>query len=145
MKKYIDVTKEVRQKAMKTFKVSEKTVLNALYFDPQRGDSDKAKRIRSFALQNGGVPMVNCKEVETLHDADGYLRQYFPNMAMIEINKTNGNLTAYHRGQKIMRCHNLKVKELNLVQEIVSAWTDSSDIMSDPALYKKLARLVGAE
>ena len=34
--------------------------------------------------------MVVAPEMETMHDADGYIRQYFPNGAMLEIDKTSG-------------------------------------------------------
>ena len=37
MKKYIHVTKEVRQELAKVFKVGDRTVRNALLFDKERG------------------------------------------------------------------------------------------------------------
>ncbi len=37
MKKRIDTTKEMRQKAMKVFHVTEQTVFNAICFDSKRG------------------------------------------------------------------------------------------------------------
>ena len=37
-----------------------------------------------------GIVMVETPEIETMHDADGYMRQYFPNGAMLEIDKTSG-------------------------------------------------------
>ena len=55
MKKRIDTTKEMRQKAMKVFHVTEQTVFNAICFGSKRGDTDKAKRIRSYIVQNGGA------------------------------------------------------------------------------------------
>jgi hypothetical protein len=79
MKKYIDVTREVRQDIMAAFNVTGKMVYYALNFDAKRGESDKAKRIRVYAKQKGGIVMIVAPEVETIHDADGYMRQYFPN------------------------------------------------------------------
>lgn len=38
--------------------------------------NDLAKKIRSLALQRGGIVMVEAPEMDTLHDADGYMRQY---------------------------------------------------------------------
>lgn len=49
MKKYIDVTREVRQDIMAAFNVTGKMVYYALNFDAKRGESDKAKRIRVYA------------------------------------------------------------------------------------------------
>lgn len=83
MKKYIAVTKENREFLAKVFGVTEKYVYMCLWY---RGkDSETAKKIRHTALQRGGVAMVCAPEMETLHDADGYMRQYFPNGAMLEI------------------------------------------------------------
>lgn len=99
MKKYIDVTREVRQDIMAAFNVTGKMVYYALNFDAKRGESDKAKRIRVYAKQKGGIVMIVAPEVETIHDADGYMRQYFPNGAMIECNKANGNVDVFYKGK----------------------------------------------
>lgn len=88
MKKYIHVTKEVREKLMKIFGVTNVMVWNALTFNPNRGNSDLAKRIRCCAIQNGGIVMNELPEVETFHDYDNYMRQYLPNGAMIEVNSS---------------------------------------------------------
>lgn len=63
MKKYIDVTREVRQDIMAAFNVTGKMVYYALNFDAKRGESDKAKRIRVYAKQKGGIVM-NCNHRE---------------------------------------------------------------------------------
>lgn len=146
MKKRIDTTKEMRQKAMKVFKVTEQTVFNAIGFDSKRGDTDKAKRIRSYILQNGGIVMVELPEVETIHDAEGYMRQYFPNGGMIEVNKTTGDLVAYYKGAEMFSKENVSIKQLAEVQDIISLWTQrDADIMTTPELYKKYARPLGVE
>lgn len=93
MKKYIHVTKEVRQELAKVFKVGDRTVRNALLFDKDRGDTDCAKRIRMFALQKGGIVMAVVPEVEVLYDYDGMISQYFPNGAKLETDKSTGNTT----------------------------------------------------
>ena len=72
MKKYIDVTREIRQDIMAAFNVTGKMVYYALNYDAKRGESDKAKRIRVYAKQKGGIVMVEAPEVETIHDAEGY-------------------------------------------------------------------------
>lgn len=146
MKKRIDTTKEMRQKAMKVFNVTEQTVFNAICFDSKRGNTDTAKRIRSFILQNGGIVMVEQPEVETIHDAEGMMRQYFPNGAMIEVNKITGDLTSYYKGAEMIKKENVSVRQLAEVQDIMSLWTQrDADIMTTPELYKKHCRLAGVE
>ena len=146
MKKYIDVTKEVRQDIMAAFKVTGKMVYYALNFDSKRGESEKAKRIRVYAKQKGGVVMVVTPEVETIHDADGYMRQYFPNGAMIECNKANGNVDVFYKGQKMISYEDVKIKELVEIQSIYSLWTQrDADIWTNPELRMKYARACAAK
>lgn len=146
MKKYIDVTREVRQDIMAAFKVTGKMVYYALNFDAKRGESEKAKRIRVYAKQKGGVVMVVTPEVETIHDANGYMRQYFPNGAMIECNKANGNVDVFYKGQKMKSYEDVKIKELEEIQSIYSLWTQrDADIWTNPELRMKYARPVCAE
>ena len=144
MKKRIDTTKEMRQKAMKVFHVTEQTVFNAICFDSKRGNTDTAKRIRSFILQNGGIVMVELPEVETIHDADGMMRQYFPNGAMIEVNKITGDLTSYYKGAEMIKKENVSVRQLAEVQDIMSLWTQrDADIYTNPELFKKYCGIAG--
>lgn len=146
MKKYIDVTKEVRQDIMAAFKVTGKMVYYALNFDAKRGESEKAKRIRVYAKQKGGVVMVVTPEVETIHDANGYMRQYFPNGAMIECNKANGNVVVFYKGQKMKSYEDVKIKELEEIQSIYSLWTQrDADIWTNPELRMKYARACAAK
>lgn len=146
MKKYIDVTREVRQDIMAAFKVTGKMVYYALNFDAKRGESEKAKRIRVYAKQKGGVVMVVTPEEETIHDANGYMRQYFPNGAMIECNKTNGNVDVFYKGQKMKSYEDVKIKELEEIQSIYSLWTQrDADIWTNPELRMKYARACAAK
>lgn len=146
MKKYIDVTREVRQDIMAAFKVTGKMVYYALNFDAKRGESEKAKRIRVYAKQKGGVVMVVTPEVETIHDANGYMRQYFPNGAMIECNKANGNVDVFYKGQKMKSYEDVKIKELEEIQSIYSLWTQrDADIWTNPELRMKYARACAAK
>ena len=146
MKKYIDVTREVRQDIMAAFNVTGKMVYYALNFDAKRGESEKAKRIRVYAKQKGGVVMVVTPEVETIHDANGYMRQYFPNGAMIECNKTNGNVDVFYKGQKMKSYEDVKIKELEEIQSIYSLWTQrDADIWTNPELRMKYARACAAK
>lgn len=146
MKKYIDVTREIRQDIMSAFNVTGKMVYYALNYDAKRGESDKAKRIRVYAKQKGGIVMVEAPEVETIHDAEGYMRQYFPNGAMIECNKSTGNVDVFYKGQMMKQYQDVKIKELEEIQSIFSVWTQKdADIWNDPELRKKYARPVCAE
>lgn len=145
MKKYIDVTREVRQDIMAAFKVTGKMVYYALNFDAKRGESEKAKRIRVYAKQKGGVVMVAAPEVETIHDANGYMRQHFPNGAMIECNKANGNVDVFFKGQKMKSYEDVKIKELEEIQSIYSAWTQKdADIWTRLKLRKEHTRPICA-
>lgn len=116
MKKYIHVTKEVREKLMKIFGVTNVMVWNALTFNPNRGNSDLAKRIRCCAIQNGGIVMNELPEVETFHDHDNYMRQYLPNGAMIEVNKSNGDADVLFRGESVKHYENIFVKDIEAIQ-----------------------------
>lgn len=141
MKKRIDTTKEMRQKAMKVFHVTEQTVFNAICFDSKRGDTDKAKRIRSYILQNGGIVMVELPEVETIHDAEGMMRQYFPNGGIIEVNKNTGDAAIYFNGEKIVSFDNIYVWQLELLQEVASKMKPS-DVgkFAEPAFTERWKR-----
>ena len=146
MKKYIDVTKEVRQDIMAAFKVTGKMVYYALNYDAKRGESDKEKRIRVYAKQKGGIVMIAAPEVETIHDADGYMRQYFPNGAMIECNKANGNVDVFYKGKMMKQYQDVKIKQLEEIQSIFAAWTQKdADIWTTPELRKKYVGLACAE
>lgn len=118
MKKYIHVTKEVRQELTKVFKVGDRTVRNALLFDKERGDTDCAKRIRMFALQKGGIMMTVVPEVEVLYDYDGMISQYFPNGAKIETDKNTGDTDLFYKGERVARWENIKMSEMNGIQRL---------------------------
>lgn len=118
MKKYIHVTKEVRQELAKVFKVGDRTVRNALLFDKERGDTDCAKCIRMFALQKGGIMMTVVPEVEVLYDYDGMISQYFPNGAKIETDKNTGDTDLFYKGERVARWENIKMSEMDGIQRL---------------------------
>ena len=92
----IEVSTEVRNKIIKTFGVTGKTVSNALNYTGERGQTDLAKRIRIMALENGGRHMASWPECETIHDANGMMRQIFDNGATIEVDKQTGDAQWFH-------------------------------------------------
>ncbi|MEY8684876.1 hypothetical protein AB9N12_01600 [Bacteroides sp. AN502(2024)] len=121
MKKYIHITKEDREFIMKAFGISEKSVFNAIRFDDRRGGTDLAKKIRKLAMDRGGIVMVEIPEIETLHDADGYMRQYLPNDTLLEFSREDGGCDVYHKGKKVRRYENVCVKEIPSIQNWASA------------------------
>lgn len=117
MKTRITVTKESRKFIAKAFKVTERTVFNALSGER---DNDLARRIRKLAKAQGGVEITVYDEFETMHDADGYIRQYFPNGAMLEIEKGTDQCAIFHKGEKIKEC-TVTFANIGSVQTFASA------------------------
>ena len=116
-KRYIHIKKEDREFIMKALGVTERTVFNAIRFDEKRGDTDTAKRIRKLAMQRGGIIMVVIPEVETLFDADDYMRQYFPNGAMLELSKSDDSADIYYKGERVWHSEQVMISEINGLQE----------------------------
>lgn len=117
MKRAIDVSTEVREGIRKTFKVSDQAIWLALTFDPKRGMSDKAKRIRQYAKINGGVEIVVAEKGDTLlFDHEGSFRQYFPNGAVLEFDKKTGNATIFFKGKEMASADNVLVREMPSLQ-----------------------------
>ena len=116
MKKYIHVTKEVREKLMNNFGVTNVMVWYALTFHPKRGNSDLAKRIRCCAIQNGGIVLNELPAMETFHDHDGYMRQYLPNGVLLEVNKSNGDVDVIFKGESVKHYENVFVRDLKGIQ-----------------------------
>lgn len=121
MKKYIHIKKEDREFIAKAFGISERSVFNAIRFDDRRGDTDLAKKVRKLAMDRGGIVMVEVPEMETLFDADGYMRQYLPNNTMLELNKKTGGCEVFHKGEKVRRYENVEVAEIENIQSMALA------------------------
>lgn len=121
MKRVIDVSTEVREGIRKTFKVSDQAIWLALTFDPKRGMSDKAKRIRQYAKINGGVEIVVAEKDDTLlFDHEGSFRQYFTNGAILEFDKKTGNAIVHYNGKKLVSVDDVMVREMNQIQTLAS-------------------------
>lgn len=118
MKQYIHVTKETRRKLMKIFDCSERMVFYALRFDGDKGSSDLAKRIRKAAFENYGILMNEIPAMETFHDHDGYMRQYLPNGAILEIGKTEATKggAVFFKGVKVKHYDEVMCDELESIQ-----------------------------
>lgn len=103
----------------KTFGVCDRTVRNSLKNIEKPCDNELRLRIRKAALARGGVVVNNMPECETLHDADGYMRQSFTNGARIEINKSTGDTVVSYKNRVVKRCVSRWIPELVELQR----WT----------------------
>lgn len=120
MKKFIAVTKENREFLAKAFGVTEHYVYMCLWYRDK--NSDTAKKIRSLAVQRGGVAMVQAPEMETLHDADGYMRQYFPNGAMLEICRATSAGTVFGRkGERVKEYAHVTIPMIYEMQTVAQS------------------------
>ena len=118
MKRYIHIQKADREFILNLFKVTGRTVDNALRFDAERGNTDLARKIRKVAMEHGGIVMVVSPEAETLFDADGYMRQYLPNGVLLEFEKEEGNggCNVYLKGDMVRRYDNVQVRDIPAIQ-----------------------------
>ena len=116
-KRVIEVTKETRDFLQQAFDVTGTMVWYALNFDEKRGQSDLAKRIRNLALQKGGVVLNIGPEIETIHSADGRMRQYFPHDVLLEADtRCTGLVAVYKKGELQRSWDNPGVGELDGIQ-----------------------------
>ena len=113
MEKYIAVTKETREYLRKLFKTTRQSVYRALYFE---NDTPFSKRIRKAAQERGGILMTVCPVMETMHDADGYMRQYFPNGVMVECNKETGRVEIIKDGKAVEGYDKVSINQLYQIQ-----------------------------
>ncbi|WP_315509365.1 hypothetical protein [Alloprevotella tannerae] len=116
MKKYIHIQKADREFIAKTFKVSKRTVYNAIHFEDMDEGSELAKKIRKLALERGGIVMVEAPELETLHDADGYMRQYIGDV-LLEFSKTEPVCDVYKKGEKVRHFDNVMTSDIQGIQD----------------------------
>lgn len=99
MKKNIAVSKEVREKIAKVFKVSDRHVFNALNLDYP--ETDIVRRIRVMAKENGGVTMATVPAGEAIFFADGTMRADFDNGAVCEFYRADGTGHIFHKGKEV--------------------------------------------
>ncbi len=118
MKKIITATKENREFLSKAFNVTERMVYKSL---SGTSDSPLARKIRFTALQRGAQEVEVYDEFETWHDADGFMRQYFPNGAMLEVNKKAAIGWIFYKGQSVRRIDGINFQILDDVQREIMA------------------------
>ena len=119
MKKYIHIQKSDREFIAKAFKVSKRTVYNAIHFEDMNEGNDLAKKIRTLALERGGIVMVEAPELETLHDADDYMRQYIGDV-LLEFSKTEPVCDVYKKGVKVRHFDNVMTSDSQGIQDWAS-------------------------
>ena len=116
MRRYIHIKREDRAFIAETFKITEKSVFNALTYDVKRGNTDLAKRVRKLAMERGGIIMVEAPEGEVFHDSDNYMREYLPGGVLIELSKTDGSGAVFKKGTRMKSYENLMLADIPAVQ-----------------------------
>ena len=120
MKKYIHIKREDREFIAKAFGITERSVFNAIRFDDRRGETELARKVRKLAMERGGIVMVEIPEIETLHDADGYMRQYLPNDVLLEFSREDAGCDVFHKGMKVRHYENVLVRDIPEIQNWAS-------------------------
>jgi hypothetical protein len=118
MKRRIMATSDDMKFLMKAFACSERMVHKALSYD---SNSDFAKRIRQGALKHGCNQVVELLEMETMHDADGYMRQYMPNGALLEFSKERGTCDVILKGNNVKHYDDVMLVEIAGIQAYAGA------------------------
>lgn len=113
-RKQIEVSKQTREMLVKTFNTTSVSVWRALSF---RDNSPKSQRIRCAAEQNGGVLLMLSPAMETIHDADNFMRQYFPAGVMIEADKNTGHIDLLKNGQVVKSWDGVMFSEFPAIQQ----------------------------
>ncbi len=120
MKRYIHIQKKDREFIAKSFGITEQSVLNAIKFDAKRGHTDLAKKVRKLAMERGGIIMVEAPEWETLHDSDGYMRQYLGDV-LLEFSKDEPWCDVYKKGEKVRRFEQVMTSDIQGIQDWAAA------------------------
>lgn len=118
MKKFIHVTKDVRDKLQKIFNITPVMVWKALTFE---SSSALAEKIRKAALENYGILMNELPCAETFHDHDHVMRQYFPNGALIELDRNNGYGYVIFKGKTVKTYKNVMIREIAAIQQFAES------------------------
>lgn len=100
VRRQIEVTRQVRKEIKAAFKCSDMAMWRALTF---WNDTDMSRRIRRLAFAKGGILLCLTPAVETLHDHEGCMRQYFGNGAMLEADKNTGMVQVFDKDGKVRR------------------------------------------
>jgi hypothetical protein len=113
-KRQIEVSKQVREMLVKEFNTTSVSVWRALSF---RDNSPKSKRIRCAAYKNRGILLLLTPAMETIHDADNFMRQYFPNDVLIEANKNTGHIELQKCGEVVKCWDDVPFRKIGDIQQ----------------------------
>jgi hypothetical protein len=113
MKKRLTATKEQRAFLAKAFNCTERTVCRALAYE---STTEVSEKIRQLAAQRGCKEICVSDSVETFHDSDNVIRQYFPNGAKLELDKTTGCGDLYFGGRKMEHYDNVMIADIAGIQ-----------------------------
>lgn len=117
MRQTIVVTDDLRDKIMEVFKVTRRTIWNALNYDPKWGYTDKAKRIRQMAFRNGATVQYEVSGDEVFFDSAGNLRQVLPDGIEIIVEKRTGTGKIMRYGKTVEMWADVHVSDLEAMQE----------------------------
>ncbi len=108
---------EDRKFVLAAIKVSTVALWKALTY---RSNSELSRRLRQLAMEHGGVVIDEVQENDptTLHDSDGWMRQYYANGASVEMSKEDGHAEVWMRGALVARYENVKVSEIACIQQM---------------------------
>ena len=121
VKRYIHIKKEDRDFLMEAFGITRRCVFNAINFDPKRGNTELAERIRKVAIDRGGIIMVEAPEGEVFHDSDNYIREYLPGGVMIELSKSDGSGVVFKKGMQMKSYKNILLTDIPQIQAYAAA------------------------
>ena len=113
-RKQIEVNKQTREMLVKLFNTTSVSVWRALSF---RDNSQKSQRIRRAAEQRDGKLLMLTPAMETIHDAEGFMRQYFPAGVMTEADKNTGRVELLKNGEVVKSWDSVKLTELAAIQQ----------------------------
>lgn len=113
-RRQIEVSKQTREMLVRTFKTTRMSVWRALSFND---NSPKSQRIRRAAEQNDGVLFMLSPAMETIHDADNFMRQYFPGDVLIEANKNNGHVELLKNGEVVKCWDDVPFRKIGDIQQ----------------------------
>lgn len=120
----IEISKEVREKIMKTFGVSNQMVVNAMnYSGNGRGETELAKRIRRMAMKNGGRRMAYLPAFETAYTHNGIMTQEFDNGAKLIADMHSGEVKVIDpKGVVRERVENASIPQLYVMQNVAAGF-----------------------
>ncbi len=116
----IKLSNESKSVLARMFGCTDRMVYKALCYEC---DTPLARRIRSVArMDMGGWIEASVPEEEIFYDTmdngDRFMRQYYGNGAVLEINLTTGLAVVWWKGQSVKRYPELPVKLIPQLQEL---------------------------